>query len=59
MAAKKRCKHQGFAYTLGGKTVRIICDFDGEVHDKTYCHKECETYEELKGAKTNGKLYSD
>lgn len=45
MAARKNCKHQGFAYAKNGyKNIRIICDLTGEIHDKKYCEK-CEYYE--------------
>lgn len=44
MALRRNCKHQGFAYArYGHKNVRIICDLDGEVHDKEYC-KKCDMY---------------
>jgi hypothetical protein len=42
MAAIRSCKHQGFAY-VKGKNVHIICDFDGEMHEKEYC-KKCKYY---------------
>ena len=44
MAARKNCIHQGFAYAKDGyKNIRIICDFDGEIHPKKHCEK-CENY---------------
>ena len=44
MAARKNCIHQGFAYAKDGyKNIRIICDYDGEIHPKKYCEK-CENY---------------
>ena len=45
MAARKNCKHQGFAFAKNGyKNIRIVCDLTGEIHDKKYC-KKCEYYE--------------
>ena len=44
MAARRNCIHQGLAYAKDGyKNIRIICDLDGEIHQKEYCEK-CEYY---------------
>lgn len=44
MAARKKCKHQGFAYAKDGyKNIRIICDLTGEIYPKKHCEK-CENY---------------
>ena len=45
MAYFKNCKHQGFSYAKSGhKDIRIICDLDGECHNKEDCRK-CEFYQ--------------
>ena len=58
MALRRNCKHQGFAYARDGyKNVRIICELDGEVHNKEYC-KKCDMYAPRKrGGRSNGKVY--
>ena len=44
MAARRNCKHQGFAYaTEGNKKIKIVCDFEGKIHPKEYCRK-CDQY---------------
>ena len=42
MMQRRNCKHQGFAERKN-KKILIICDWDGNSHDKKDCLK-CENY---------------
>ena len=59
MAARRSCKHQGFAFaTQGNQKIKIICDWDGKIHPKEYCEK-CERYEPWRNHDTENQSKKD